>query len=115
MEFPELKPVEQIEEYARFINNSGDIPQTVAIRKSNAFGVYDLLGNVREWVDDWYVADSYTQALATDPRWLAGGAKVCRGGSCHCPVHLLRPGYRAANKPGIACEVNGFHMIAELR
>ena len=109
-------PVGRLGEYAWFINNSDDIPQAVATRKPNAFGAYDLLGNVWEWVDDWYAADSYTQASATDPRGPAEGfAKVRRGGSYHCPVHLLRPGYRAANKPGVAYEVNGFRVIAEPR
>ena len=44
-----------------------------------------------------------------------GFAKVRRGGSYHCPIHLLRPGYRAANKPGIAYSVQGFRLVAELK
>jgi formylglycine-generating enzyme required for sulfatase activity len=116
-----LRPmaVENLEEYAWFINNSGDKPQLVATRKPNAFGVYDMLGNTWEWVDDWYAADSYAQAAAADsdgPGGPAEGyAKVRRGGSYHCPIHLLRPGYRAANKPDVAYEVNGFRVIAAPR
>ena len=90
--------------------------QVVATRKPNASGVYDMLGNAWEWVDDWYAAESYAQAAVSEPAVPAGGFdKVRRGGSCHCPVHLLCPGYRAANKPGVACEVNGFRVIAEPR
>ena len=112
----ELRPVsiEEIEDYAWFINNSGDTQQRVASRKPNAFGVYDMLGNVWEWVDDWYAADAYSKNNRVNPVGPQKGfSKVRRGGSYHCPVHLIRPGYRGANKPGIAYEVTGFRVIAE--
>ena len=108
-------PLEQLEDYAWFINNSGDVPHPVGSRKKNAFGVYDMLGNVWEWVGDWYAADAYSKS-SIDPAGPAKGvSKVRRGGSFHCPVHLIRPGYRAANRPGIAYEVTGFRVVAEIR
>jgi len=114
----ELRPVaiDDLEDYAWFINNSKDIPQPVATRKPNRFGVYDMLGNVWEWVDDWYAPDTYTKEKRTDPTGPSNGrSKVRRGGSYHCPLHLIRPGYRSANPPGTRYEVLGFRVIAEPR
>lgn len=113
-----LRPVEleELEDHAWFINNSKDVPQPVATRKPNRFGVYDMMGNVWEWVDDWYAADTYTKEKRTDPTGPANGrSKVRRGGSYHCPLHLTRPGYRSANPPGTSYEVLGFRVIAEAR
>ena len=113
-----LRPVamEQLEDHAWFINNSGDIPHAVATRKPNRFGVYDMLGNAWEWVNDWYAADTYTAEQRVDPQGPPSGrSKVRRGGSFHCPLHLLRPGYRSANSPSTRYEVVGFRVIAESR
>jgi formylglycine-generating enzyme required for sulfatase activity len=114
----EFRPVaiENLEDYAWFINNSGDVQQPVASKKPNAFGVYDMLGNVWEWVDDWYAPDAYAAKGRSNPVGPKKGiSKVRRGGSYHCQVHLIRPGYRAANKPEVAYEVSGFRVVAEKR
>lgn len=114
----DLRPValDELEDHAWFINNSKDIVQAVATRKPNRFGVYDMMGNVWEWVDDWYAADTYTKEKRTDPTGPANGrSKVRRGGSYHCPLHLTRPGYRSANPPDTRYEVLGFRVIAEAR
>lgn len=111
-----LRPVSlvELEDHAWFIDNSGDIPHPVASRQANAFGVYDMLGNVWEWVEDWYGANSYTQDARIDPEGPQKGvSRVRRGGSYHCPLHMVRPGYRSANTPQTRYEVFGLRVIAE--
>lgn len=106
-------PVDNLTDHAWYIDNSGDVPHPVAQRKANAFGVHDMLGNAWEWVEDWYNPTTYTSENRIDPQGPSqGSAKVRRGGSFHCPLHLTRPGYRAANKPGTRYEVVGFRVVA---
>lgn len=114
----DLRPVDldALEDHAWYIMNSGDLPQPVATRMPNGFGVYDMMGNVWEWVSDWYAPDTYTQAGRTDPMGPdQGTSRVRRGGSYHCPLHLTRPGYRSANSPATRFDVLGFRVIAEPR
>lgn len=107
-------PLDDLEEYAWFINNSGDEPQSVATRKPNAFGLYDMIGNVWEWTADWYAPDIYKQGKRINPQGAKkGSARVRRGGSYHCPLHLTRVGYRSADDPDKRYSVLGFRVVAE--
>ncbi|MCU7960128.1 MAG: formylglycine-generating enzyme family protein [gamma proteobacterium symbiont of Bathyaustriella thionipta] len=109
-------PQEELEQYAWFIHNSGDQPQVVASLKANAFGLYDIIGNAWEWVDDWYAADRYQKAALNPSFQLAKGSKkIRRGGSYHCPLHMIRVAYRAADTPDTAYSVIGFRLLAESR
>ena len=55
-------------------------PNAVAAKKPNAFGLYDMSGNVWEWVEDtWH--DNYKGAPADGSAWMGGKMRVLRGGS----------------------------------
>ena len=76
-------------------------------------------GNVWEWVSDWYSPATYTERAKAGITSVSpqgpeqGNKKIRRGGSYHCPPHLIRPAYRAADSLDKAYSVLGFRLIAE--
>jgi formylglycine-generating enzyme required for sulfatase activity len=76
------------------------------------YGVYDMAGNVWEWVSDWYDSDYYKNSPQQNPEGLpTGGFKVIRGGSWNTSARNLRssdrywdpPSFRSLYFPGFRC------------
>jgi formylglycine-generating enzyme required for sulfatase activity len=66
--------------YAWYSNNSGDQTHPVGRKLPNAWGLYDMHGNVWEWCQVWW-ADSLPGGIALDPQGPASGSdRVIRGG-----------------------------------
>lgn len=71
-----------LDSIAWYGKNSGNKTHPVGKKKPNAFGLYDMIGNVLEWVEDWYDADYYATSETEDPQGSPNGKlRVLRGGS----------------------------------
>ena len=88
----------------------------VATKKPNAWGIYDMRGNVAEWVQDFYDANYYSNSPAADPRGPAtGDGHVVRGGSFHVYPWLTRVSLRTMFPEAYEFDDLGFRVVREKR
>ena len=78
--------------------NSQGKTHEVGGKQPNAWGLYDMLGNVFEWVGDGWV-NHYEPGAATDPQVLSGAQRVLRGGSWDSYPRDARASYRIWGVP----------------
>jgi formylglycine-generating enzyme required for sulfatase activity len=93
-----------------YCGNSGDATHPVAQKQPNSWGLYDMHGNVWEWVQDWY--GDYTADPVTDPTGPASGTgRVMRGGCYLYDPSDARSAARTYNTEGMSSDILGFRLV----
>ena len=99
----------QLEDYAWYSNNAGGKTHPVGEKQANAWGLYDVHGNVLEWVQDWY--GPYSKAPQHDPSGPeSGSGRVIRGGSWISDAEYCRSAFRGRIDPGDRDDDLGFRL-----
>ncbi len=95
--------------------DSSGAPHPVGTKQPNAWGLYDVLGNLREWCQDWYDARYYLASPVDDPTGPSSGTyKVLRGGSYADAPDALRAAARTASSPDSARPSYGFRICVDV-
>ena len=102
--------------YAWYPSNSASKTHPVGGKKPNAFGLFDMHGNVWELCSDWYDSGYYANARNVDPAGPdSGAARVLRGGSWGCNPQLCRSASRFRHSPDGRSGDFGFRVAVEVK
>ncbi|MDR0620423.1 MAG: formylglycine-generating enzyme family protein [Deltaproteobacteria bacterium] len=86
-------------------------PYPVMGKKPNGFGLYDMHGNLSEWVSDWFAPDYYSRRVGQNPKGpTSGEEKVHRGGAFASDPKSCQSAWRESDLPTIKSVNIGFRL-----
>ena len=101
-----------LKEQAWFRRNRKDGPQSVARKRPNTFGLFDMRGNVFEWCEDWDDHEYYRESPQDDPLGpTRGSARVQRGGAWSYGAIECHSGFRTACAASERSDHRGFRVV----
>jgi len=101
-----------IDEVAWYKENSGNKTHPVSQKKPNAFGLYDMSGNVWEWCLDWYSEKYYINSPQNNPQGVSSGTyRVDRGGSAFINASDCRSTKRGKSAATYSSYYLGFRLV----
>ena len=104
-----------LRDYGWFDGNSGGMTHPVGEKKPNAWGLFDMHGNVWEWCQDWYGRDYYAKSPTDDPTGPPVGTyRVCRGGGCRVPSWRCGSAARGSREPRLRSGGLGLRVAAQV-
>jgi formylglycine-generating enzyme required for sulfatase activity len=102
----------ELDQIAWYWKNSGFTTHPVGQKKPNAYGLYDMLGNVVEWTHSWYTVEvSQENINPTGPS--TAEFKSLRGGGWWDDPELVRASYRSRFEPDFADFNIGFRCVSD--
>jgi formylglycine-generating enzyme required for sulfatase activity len=108
--------VARLADYGWYRKNSKFRLHRAAALKPNQWGLFDMHGNLNEWVSDWHRRDYYQNSPSRNPKGPTGGKlKVMRGGAWIYKSSGLRVSTRVGDKPDRVMNILGFRVVRVLR
>ena len=105
-----------LSEYAWFELNSDERAHPVGLKRPNAWGLFDMVGNVWEWCEDVWHGD-YTGAPEDGTAWMTNqewqDRRVVRGAAWNMDAFRCRCSYRSYDHKGTATDQLGFRIVVD--